>query len=212
MDQEKVHATHAWESGAHLHDDFFLSLVRFHLTSDLYSAALASGAPLVDQWSLQCLVTLRDDLVHGELQVANIVMTLQVIHVVLVIDIVNVAPVVLALLKVVLHVEGLDPAGVQVVHDHLRHAQLLPLVSDLLREDHYAIRPRKRVKVRQVFRCKTDAHSLHEAIISRVDALVHGGQDGIVQVLADAAGALDGACVLMRAHARHAVTKCGSHT
>lgn len=212
MDQEKVHTTHAWESGAHLHDDFFLSLVRFHLTSDLHSAALASGAFLVDQWALQCLVTLRDDLVHGELQVANIVMTLQVLHIVLVIDIVHVTPVVLALLKVVLHVEGLDPAGVQVVHDHLRHAKLLPLVSDLLREDHYAIRPRKRVKVWQIFCCKTDAYSLHEAIVGRVNALIHGGQDGIIEVLADAAGTLDGACVLVRAHARHAVTKCGSHT
>ena len=58
---------------------------------------------------------------------------------------------------------------------------------------------------------ETQADGLHKATLGCVDALVHGGKHRIVQVSPYRVVAHHGTLVLVRAHAGHAVSKCGSH-
>jgi hypothetical protein len=211
MDQEEVHAAHAWESCTHLHGDFFLRAGISFLTSDFDIATCSRSSALVLKRSCQRLISARDYLVHGEFTATNIVVSLNVGKVVHIINIVNFNLVLLALLEVILHIEGFDPRGIQVVHDHLSHSDALPLSSNLLVEENDAVRPSKCIQVRQIFAGETQADRLDEATLTSIDALIDGRKDSIVQVTSNAALSLDSPSVLVSAHARHAITNCSSH-
>lgn len=113
-------------------------------------------------------------------------MTSEVCQVRFIIDIVDLNLVDLAPLEVILHIKALDPAGAQVVHDDLCHANALPLCPCLAIEDSHSIRPRERVQVGQVLASKAQADSLHEAAGSGVYGLVDCSEDGFVEVATDA--------------------------
>lgn len=148
VDEEEVHTAHAWESSAHLHLDLFLVRALLLLACDLYVTTRVGRSFLVVKRAVKSLISLSDDLVDGELQEADVIVAIQVLYVSSVIHIVDIDPVLLALFKVVLHVKGLYPAGVKIVHDNFCQADALPLVADLLREYYHAVRSSERVHIR----------------------------------------------------------------
>ena len=143
MDEEEVLTTHAGESCAHLHLDFFFGSSGSLLTSDVDDATLASLTLLVLKRAGKSLVSTCDDLVDREFTGANMVVSSEVIQIVHVVNIVDFDLEVLSFLEVILHVEALNPGRRQVVHDHFSHAKPLPLGASLLIEDQQAIRPCK---------------------------------------------------------------------
>ena len=147
----------------------------------------------------------------GELEVAHVIVSVEILDVRGIIDIIQIDPELLALLEVVLNVERLDPARVEVVHDDLSHADTLPLVAHLLGKDDHAIGSCECIHVGQVDAGEAERHSLDKATLISVDRLIDSSQDCLIEVAANAAATLDGSLILMRAHARHAIAECGSH-
>ena len=209
MDQEEVHSAHAGERGAHLHLYLFLRAHLALLTRDLDDSALTSRPSLVFKRSCQRLVAAGDHLVDGELERAGEVVSGQVADIALVVDVVDLQLELLPPLKVILHVEALDPDRIQVVHDDLSHAEALPLGAHLLVKDNHAVGARESIQVWQVLAGEAEADGLDEAALRRADALVDGGEDGVVEVAANAhAGAgLHRTLVLVRPKATHVVSE-----
>lgn len=118
----------------------------------------------------------------GKFDVANFVVASEVVEIVHVIDIVHLDLELLSLLEVILDVEGLNPDGVEVVHDDLGHADALPLVAHLLVEYHHAVCPGESVKIGQVLTGEAKADGLHKAALRRADALVDSRKNGIVDI------------------------------
>ena len=77
-------------------------------------------------------------------------MTGQVVDVFLIVDIIDLNLEVLALLEMILHIEALHPLRAQVIHNDFGHAQLLPLVANLLVEDDHTVSTRESVQVGQI--------------------------------------------------------------
>ena len=140
-------------------------------------------------------------------------MSTEVVKVVLVVHVIYIDLVGLALLEVVLHVKALDPGRAQAVPYDLSQADLHPLLAHLPVEDSHAIGPGESIQVWQVLTRKVQTDGLDEAALRRINALVHGSEHGIIEVATNASvrASMDSATVVMRAHARKIVTKCGSH-
>jgi len=107
-------------------------------------------------------------------------MICKVVEIVEIVDIVDFHLVVLALLEVVLDVEAFNPYWIQIVHDYLGHAHLVPGGPRFLIQNHHAVRPRKSVKIWQVNARKRETDNLYEALLTLVYVLVDGGQDCVV--------------------------------
>ena len=150
---------------------------------------------------------------NGKFQRSDKVVSTEVVKVVLVVHVIYIDLVGLALLEVVLHVKALDPGRAQTVPDDLCHANLHPLLAHLPVEDSHAIGPGESIQVRQILAREVQTYGLDEAARSRVNALVHGSEHGIIKVATNSSvrASMDSATVVMRAHARKIVTKCGSH-
>lgn len=78
---------------------------------------------------------------------------------------VNVDAVSLALLELVLHVEVRDPLRVQIVHDHLRLADLVPHSGLFLVEDGHGIGTRERIEVWEREAGKIESDHLDDTLI-----------------------------------------------
>jgi hypothetical protein len=126
-------------------------------------------------------------------------MALKILQIVKVVHVINNYFVLLAHLKVVLHVELFDPLRAQVVHYHFRKAELGPLGANLLEEHAHSVRARECVEVGQVLALYRQAHRVDEALLAKLDALVHGRKHGVVEVPAARHGRLNRTLVLVTA-------------
>ena len=150
MDQEEILASVAREGCGALHENFFRSLEGLLFGGHLDEATLALGSAVVYHGALQRLIPGGDHLVQGELQGADMVVGCEILEPVVVVDVVHLDLVVLALLKVVLHVESLDPDWIEVVHDDLSRANIGPASFGLAVEHAHPVCAREGVQVREL--------------------------------------------------------------
>ena len=139
MDQEKVEASRAWESGPHLHAHLLLGANRALLSRDLDQAAGAFGPPFIDEALDEGLVGTRDHLVDREFKAADIVMRGQITQIRRAINVVDLDLVLLASLEMILYIKACHPGRVQVVLDVFGHSNALPLIPHLSVEDKNAV-------------------------------------------------------------------------
>jgi len=89
-----------------------------------------------------------DHLVESELNIPNMIMLIKSLQVIKVVYIVNGRFENLLLLEFIGDVEALDPFWAQIVHNNLGHPNQGPHIPSLLLEDHHAVGPGERVKIR----------------------------------------------------------------
>ncbi len=108
-DEEEAHTTRRSQSCHRLHNQFLNVALLLLLTSNLDNAIFTGTSFVILQGSSQSLVSLSHNLVKSELDTTNKIMRLKLLKVIEVIDVIDINLVVFAHLKVVLHIERLNP-------------------------------------------------------------------------------------------------------
>ena len=103
----------------------------------------------------------------GKFNLANKVMSIEIVQVVEVVDVVNYDLVVLALLEVIGHFKVLDPLRCEVIHDDLSLANLFPHIAFFLEEDAHTISARKGIQVWQVLTFEGQGYNVDQALVLR---------------------------------------------
>ena len=136
----------------------------------------------------------------------------KIVHILQIIDIINLHFEVLALLKVILDIETLDPGGVEVVTDDLSHADALPLVSEPAVEHDHAVSARERIQVRQIAAGERKSNCRHKSRLGSFNSLVDSGKNSVIQVSAGVCNATSRhcTCILVSSHARKTIANGGS--
>ena len=101
----------------------------------------------------------------GEFNLANKVMSIEIVQVVEVVNVVNHDLVVLALLEVIGHFKVLDPLGCEVIHDDLSLANLFPHVTFFLEEDTHTICAREGIQVVQILTFEGQGYNIDQALV-----------------------------------------------
>ena len=146
-----------WELEDRRHDNLVITLfVIFIIGWLLLSRNLDDGAGFLEaDISLQHLILGRHHLMKRELSFTDESMNGQVLQLLDVVNIIHDHLESLLLFELIRYIKALDPLGVEVIHDHLRHPNLrpqMPRASPFLLIEHgHAISPRKRVHVWQLF-------------------------------------------------------------
>ena len=104
----------------------------------------------------------------------------------LIINIIYLDLVELAPFEVILHVKALDPARAQVVVDDLRHTDALPLSACLAVENKHAVSPGERIQIWQILTREAETYGLDQAASGGVDRLIDSGEDGLIEIAANA--------------------------
>ena len=129
MNQKEIHSLGARELTLHLEVELLIVESLLLITSDLDLAAAADWSLTALKVLNESLISGSDDLMECKLQLTDLVVTGIVVKIVKVIDIVHDDLILFTLLKVILHVEGLDPFRVEVIHDDLGLSDLVPEVA-----------------------------------------------------------------------------------
>lgn len=116
----------------------------------------------------------------GELQAPYEVVVCQRVYVDQVVDIVDLDLEVFPLLKVILHVETLDPLWREIVANHFGHAKFVPLCANLPVKHYHSVRARKRIIIWQILTSKRKSNRLDQATLVGSDSLVHCGEHRVI--------------------------------
>ena len=152
------------------HNDLFRSAEFLLLSCDSDHAVFVLTPLRIYKWPLQCLISGRHDLVQRKFEAPDKVVLREVHQRIWIVNVVHINLESLAHLKVVLHVELLDPLRIQVVHYNLSDSDPVPrLGPSQLRKHQHPVRACKCIHVWQILASKGETNSLDKPGLPRFD-------------------------------------------
>ena len=141
------------EDQAWIHDYLIIAIALF---LELFTSDFDHRIFLCAYLTSQDLVRGRDDLVEGELELSNQIVTGPSRKILEVVDVIDCNLENLFLFEFIRHIEALNPLRIEIVHYDFSHSYHRPHITFLLVEHGHSIRPCERVKIRQIFACKCE--------------------------------------------------------